>query len=664
MKKINLYKTILTFIFVFVLTLSMVNANYYWSQESNSNYDLGVSGVKGIAYGSNYNNPVSNLTENDYGLCSITKSDYTPIISDFGQTGKLKVVVTDKSTSKLSIYNPDCSLFEEISVSGTITAMPVLINPKNYFDQKIAVLTSKYLKIYEYNLISNEFDLISSILIPTGGTSKYLTCFDYEWDSLNNPICFVIVEYLGGTYGFIVDIETENVNYVSSVLNPSVGGITESFNYNGLSNIRNPVDEEKFYIPFGLFDTYNNKYYGNLLDINNVSILSTIVYDGSDTFSISHNYYKDSSDFIAKIGTSYKIFSYRRSGLSTGNKCYNSVFINDLSGNNIFFLSSEEFCPYVPDSLDNISYKRFSNWAVADYDKDGSNEACFLIKKVNDEIWFQCYESYGGFTGISDISVNYTGIINDISNIVLADFIPSKNVLGFATKEGIFYPTEKVFSTNKPADFGFPIVTFKETYSLLQTPMYVYTDNDEGFIVSADVTIDTCGDGECQTWETPVSCPEDCAEPTEPDEDEEGEYREGSPCQTDEDCADGLKCEYGVCVKLTFGDECNYDSDCLSGICLNGRCTKASLWVLIDRSKDQMYGDDTPTNNFLSLVFMICIGGVIGAYVAIWAGVLTFFMLAIFFALVGWLSAFILIGMFLIGIILMVFAIIIGSKSQ
>jgi len=658
------------FIFlIFFLGLSFVNANLYWSQEANANYDLGVTGVRGIAYGSNYLNPVSDVTGGDYEWCSITKSDYTPIISDFGQTGVLKVVVTDKTSDKLSVYNPDCSLFQEIDVGIDIRAMPVLLRPKSYFDQQIVVLTSTHLKSYEYGLDLGYF--VEKISISYQGhtnNTNYLTCLDEYFDSERNLKCFV-VSWTGATSD-IMQFDMINETYTYEYNELKYANYMKEFTYNGLSNFRNPTDDEDFYIPIGFYDRdvdSSEEYYGNLLN-GTADYLDE--YFGENVFGSSETNYRDTSDFVAKIGNNYRIFSYRFTG--GGTHIYNSVFISDLSGNNLLYQTSDEVgSEAIADLMNNISLKRYSNWAVADYDKDGSNEACFLVKLANDEIWLQCYESTLSESN-GDIRVNYTSLIGNVSNFVLADFVPTKNVLGIATKEGIFYPDDKVFSTDKLAGFGFPITTISNIHS--QVPMYVYTDSDEGFIVYADVELDSCGNGDCEYWESPLSCCDydDCLAGNStrcnccdfpPDVDYEGEYREGSPCETDDDCEGNLICEYGVCTKLIFGGECEQDSDCLSGECLNGYCTKASWWNKLSASKDQQFGDDVNTNNFIALFFIIAIAGYLMFNGNILAGILAMFILAIFFTIVGWLSVFILFGFILTGLIAIVIKMMVGGQS-
>lgn len=668
-KKINICKTILVFLFVFIITLSLVNANKYWSGEANAGYEFeeGI-GVDGIGYGSNYINPVSGITGNDYEICSITKSDYTPIVSNFGNLGSLKVVVTDLATDKLSIYNPDCSLFREISVGADILAMPVLLDAKNYYDQQIVVLVRDgisygKLNTYKYdrppvNPEAGDFVLNKSIPINVIYTDlNGLTCFEYIWSSDEDEKCIVVEDVQGDAIDIhIVNLVTENVTKISNLL--ASGTDYTLFDFNGLSNFRSPISlfgNEKFYIPYGFYGSYvTGNYKGGLLYYENENVIHLVDYDGQDF--AWEEVIKDLSSFIAKIGNSYHIFTYKFTGNPDSKDYYSNAFISDLTGETRISVVGIEDTNVTLDWTD-VSHKLLSNWVVADYDKDGSNEACILtIPYGSNEIWLQCYESTLSM-GDGDIRVNYTGIMRNVSNFVLADFVPSKSVLGIATREGIFYPDEKVFSTGKNSDFGYPVTTFRDVES--QIPMYVYTDNNEGFIVtSMNVTEWLCGNGICEPpYENQLSCPVDCYEEYEED------GIKDTYCKTNADCGEGLKCEYGVCSKLNFGDECSKDSDCISGNCLNGKCTKASLWQNIVASKNQQFGDDTPTNNFLSLIIILAISGVIGYYIVTWAGIMSLFMLSIFFTLVGWLSPFILIGMFIVGVIALVFGMMLGNKS-
>ena len=142
----------------------------------------------------------------------------------------------------------------------------------------------------------------------------------------------------------------------------------------------------------------------------------------------------------------------------------------------------------------------------------------------------------------------------------------------------------------------------------------------------------------------------------------------GVGCDTNDDCECDL-CEYGFCALRTTNMNCvingtSRDDCCLSGSCSGGKCTKAGLWESLDASKDQQFGDSTMTNNFISLFFVIAISGFLMYYGNVIAGVFALYMLSIFFAVVGWLSPFILIGMIITGLIALVFKIMIGSGTE
>jgi len=113
------------------------------------------------------------------------------------------------------------------------------------------------------------------------------------------------------------------------------------------------------------------------------------------------------------------------------------------------------------------------------------------------------------------------------------------------------------------------------------------------------------------------------------------------------------------------GMDCSENIECLSGACLNDKCKKASLSQNVEASKDEMFGDDSDTNNMIALTFMIVIAGgiaigihsIMGAVV----GALVFVVLGIFFTIIGWLSVFILFGIFIVIIISGVFMLLLSG---
>jgi len=263
-----------------MLSFSFVNANHYWRGEANAGYEFEEDiGVESVGYGSNYVNPESSINGSDYSLCAITKSDYTPIVSNFGNLGSLKVVVTDKSNDKLTIYNPDCSIFREIYVSGDIVAMPTLSNAKSYYDQKIVVLTEgelshRFLKVYHYerpeiNPELGDFVLESSKFIDSyPDLPRSVTCLENMWGSDEFQKCVVIGDDDGDSLqAFVFNMDNNTYSYNHLYLNY---GLNLNLGKNGLSSIRTPsslLNNEKFYV----IQPYYSPLRSALLQVDNMS---------------------------------------------------------------------------------------------------------------------------------------------------------------------------------------------------------------------------------------------------------------------------------------------------------------------------------------------------------------------------------------------------------
>lgn len=140
----------------------------------------------------------------------------------------------------------------------------------------------------------------------------------------------------------------------------------------------------------------------------------------------------------------------------------------------------------------------------------------------------------------------------------------------------------------------------------------------------------------------------------------------GYPCTSDNQCLSG-KCQGGYCVLRNGQEGCTYDYQCLSGLCVNGKCTRAGLFERIDAGKTATMGDSVQTNNFLALIISIIIAGAImvsgkSRQTAI-AGSIIFFALQVFFAIVGWLSPFILFGEFFIAVAGVVLLMVLAGKE-
>lgn len=143
------------------------------------------------------------------------------------------------------------------------------------------------------------------------------------------------------------------------------------------------------------------------------------------------------------------------------------------------------------------------------------------------------------------------------------------------------------------------------------------------------------------------------------------------PCVNDSQCVTDY-CFRGICSLKSWKQTCSEDYECKSGECTDGYCTKPSLSENLDNSVNEQFGSDATTKNIIALIIIIGSGlafaiiGMKGGHflAGIGAGTIVMIIVAIGTALIGWLSPFILFGMFFVLLMIMVFAFMIGGSSS
>ena len=145
-------------------------------------------------------------------------------------------------------------------------------------------------------------------------------------------------------------------------------------------------------------------------------------------------------------------------------------------------------------------------------------------------------------------------------------------------------------------------------------------------------------------------------------------YGLNEPCNSDDDCLSG-KCEFGYCVLKLGKDSCTDDTQCISGNCIGGKCSKPSLWQLINAGKNEQFGNDSDTNNFLALLLAIglpCIILWLGhkSRLVVVSAIGLMIALMFFFTIIGWLSFFITFGAFITIIIVFFILLMFGGGSK
>ena len=565
-------KILLMIVLMLVISMSVssiVSANPNWFQEANA--DLSLPGGNGfIGYGSNINNLLTNQT---YTQCDISKSVFTPIATDLDGNGITNIITTPGA--RLELYTLDCEFITDLALGETPRAMPVIVNFDEDDKQEIAVLLSDRVELYEYDSDISSFVEIDSLDYSLFTTNlDYLTCpRDVEFET-----CIGFDK--GNDEVYVFNFGTDTVGERENELPQPIfnlGAIDQ-----GVSNGRT-LGNERFRVPNCLSQGTSTNYFScNTINVTGFNQSISTGNLGSASFAVTNIYY--SSVFYAKMGNALRIFvniDYEK----------NNAFDRSLT----YAFDSGFSSLHIPQTEDSSNFT--SNWMVADYNKDGISDACYLIN-ITPDTFFRCWDV--NFLSMTT-NINVTGVINLTKSAVLADFNSSQSTLGLATMEGIFYENEtgdifnQVTSSDRTAS-GYSsgiVVSVASTGS----PAYVYADSTSGFIIRDSTATSSCGNGECEVFENAFSCPADCSVNVS------GLFDESEICEDNDECYTGY-CLGGVCTLLPENFECDFDDQCLSGSCSNDECTKPSIDKSFEGLIAGMLGDDPAT---LNLVAILCI---------------------------------------------------------
>lgn len=566
------------------------------------------------------------------------------------------------------------------STATNIKAMPVLMNSFENGVPEIYILTNETLNVYQYSRLSEDFLMVYDFnYYDTYSVANLdvLTCMSQI--GLTGETCLAMKTGSTDVYTFnIPDLTiTKNVGEldyaIESRLYYAGNGLSNSrtlpyrFDVNILQRVSrtflellgfdlSELDEydENYMTPvcFSISGGSNNHLYCNILENDGLDIGKHIESDFSVGGGNNLNWVTSG---IAKHGSLYRLFVTYETNAT--NYLVNEIY--DLDGNELFQKTI---------SLASLPYDYQSHFFVVDYNKDGMNEACYFLKEtgVSGSTYLKCYDS----DFVLLVNLNTTATFNTPKqDLVIADYYPENDYLCVGARSGIYCQEgsnfTKKYSTGLGNTFGFGATTYADEF---YSPTYIYTTTSSGIVIKNTLANQECGNDICDYYENFFSCPADCnisiadIAPAET-----GEYPEHYPCETSADCEFGLNCEYGFCARSGASYECDDDSDCISDECLQGVCTQASYWDRVDYSKTSIYGDDSNTNNFIAITIMIVTALGIIVYsrsiMGIVAGLGAFLVFAVFFAIVGWLSPFILMGVILVGLLAIVLFFIAGGTE-
>lgn len=619
---------ILLFMFFILLAGNVLGTNLY--SEAGAGYD--APGNSFIGYGSNY----KGLTGQNFSKCSLAGSSYNPLFIDNGGDTIPDIILY--SGSSFYVYDSECSLKQYTNIGADITAMPNAINYDHDDDIELVFPTSYSVLLYEYSDDSETYYL-----------SQNFTNLSITGTGLSGMVCeaidsFCVLFKTNNRSVFFLNLSDGVIDRENNELDYAFKPITAM---NGIS-ISDSVTAGTYYIPVCQLNTAESIFKCQVLSVQNDGnfLLSTASYshDFAGTGVVSD--VSGNSVFIGKLGTAYKLFMsvvyFRSAPLSAYTHAF--AVYDLLSGNEDIY-----------DEI-GLSIKGFyrSHPSVADIDKDGLNDVCYMSYD-SISTFFKCYDS-----GLSlFIDINVTGEMH-LNNFILADFDNTEPYLQIADYEGIFAINSLGDDINSTTSYY--VGTGNGTASVVlqaasYSPMYSFTSNSLGYLVRNSLLGVLCGNGDCDSIENQFNCFADCNGTTTPGI----EYDEGeAPVNTwvgfnKTKCASGYA-EYGKCSLKPGGYSCVASSECLSSECVNSKCNSPGAWSSLDNFVKLSFGSDTTSLTFISIaIILILMGGIIfiskGSIAGIIAGTGVMIMAMIFFTIVGWLPVFFLLGLILLIVI-------------
>lgn len=572
MNKIN---KIILFLVIFNIYILSCYANDVWYQEANAGLDLdGANGF--LAFSSNQNNRLSPELVS-YSRCYITGSVYTPIIADLNYDGVQDIITTNSNGFNV-FSSSSCALEDQINLNSreTLQAMPVFTNFDENALQEIVVLSNSVLYWYQVNLTSQAYEVLKSINYSTVSSSADMNWFTCFRSATYGKYCIAFDRSVKNTYFFDYELATVSKNTNTLPYNAHAFGSS-----NGITTVIDGIDAQ--YSPFCFIQgaTANDI---NCGIVNQSGVYNGITFGGLASASTAIGSIQYLSTFYARLGNLYRIFSnveYTKTSPEHSYRVYDTI------GNNVFnaTYSTNQYVASINDS---------SNWMIADYNKDGLNEAC-ILQDLNGtlNVTLRCWD---GTFGTVLIQHNFTGILNISKSLVMADFVPSNPYMSISSAEGIFFfnsslnMVQTLFKTNltlSSTDHKRSGIVTGVSFS--GSPIYVYATTSYGIVVQNSLISQLCGNNVCDAYESEFSCPADCRP-----------LVTNGTCFIDTDCPDAYpKCLGGRCVNGYSGIPCINYMQCPinASLCFNGYCVAGIYQEIIDTNITNVLEGDQAVQN-------------------------------------------------------------------
>lgn len=609
-------------------------------------------------------NPFPAYGGQNYSLCQIQNSFYNwSIAYDYDNNYQVDyVVMPDQNT--IAVYNTLCDLVKTYTTTNQIVSRPSLVNPDYKVDPishlpvyDLAILTNETLDIYnatglkyQYNYLPNSY-----------GVPIYaLACTDHScWaNSMNSSISY--------SYRFSLVL---GISYTNRV---NVGVTFATIPDKDTESYAQTVNDNSY---ASFCDTSSSTTSARCFVVNETpGVVKTFtLYGGSNTLDM-RSYF---AGFV-KMGSVYRYIATIHGTKSSPNRWVDNVVYDDSF--NLLFTQ----CTGGTECLAGSAIVAYSSKpAVGDYDRDGVTEYCYFYNDTSNDTNFKCYtNSFINPKFTTSFNMLTTGMSHFPDEFYMANYNASAGTLYIGTKEGIFdiENEKKIFST----DFNYtstsvyfdPIIISYLDRSLFDSinvewtgnPTLAYASLTNSFIVASVLGVSFCGDLLCEGSETVFNCQSDCLTNFTA-----GGIPIGFECTDSANCTIGL-CRYGKCALAGTNEACNTDNDCVSNNCNDQLlvCAKATLWQNIDSGKDEQFGDDSNSNNLIAILIIIVASVAVGIAIGKYGGgllagavsALVFFVSSLFFAIVGWLSWYIVLVELILLVAFVVMGVLLGSRTS
>lgn len=641
------------FLFLFCISLcSLIYANPNCFQESCSDLQL-PGGNSFTGYASNI---VNSDSSNVYERCILPGSEFSPVVFDYDNDGSLDILIT--SASNLRFYTANCVLEKIYTASGS-TAMPVITNFDG--DDILEIVISHTLSTLEWihwNSSLDDFSVVKEINASENGGSAAVT--------VANIVCSFNSEekqcdFAEGTNMYIADFDDDIGIYKAGELPTAVVDFDSAAVQisHGLTSVRTTaLGSYRMSLPSW---NGNDAFWYFLNDTGDYMTETTGDISSAST-AISRGF--SQQGFWAAVGGARYFFG-RMDYKKTNREQTIGVWDTGLSS--MLYPCGTSYCT----SSGNLT----SNWMVADYDKDGSKEACLFIKPylATDEATFRCWKE-----PFLSPSVDFQCPINISSSFVMADFYPDNATMAVATPQGIlsmensqcYYAHEIGYASLYTEEMNSSGLVL--TQGAASSPFYIYSDTSGlGFVFRNPNAGSACGNGVCEDYENGFSCPADCLEP--------GEYE----CTSDDDCSTAYPyCILNTCVASSnISVTCILDTDCpftdpfcYGGVCIKGwssgqpaanaTAQQAQVDAAFDETIGILFGTSTLFKFLVSISLIIAVMVMVASYTQSGLVIaISGLMMTIFVTVAGLMPIYVLILIIISGIGFAAFKIMFSSPG-